>query len=207
MVSHRQTVTPALPRTLPSRSNSSVCQVHADASNFADGITKEQAYEQVLLQAEGLFDGQRNWVCNLANTAALLWHAYKSLPAPSSRVNWAGFYVLDPAAPASEPRLVLGPFQGKVACQTIAFGRGVCGAAAAARATQLVADVDQFPGHIACDGDSRSEIVVPVVVVAGAAAKLVAIIDVDCADLAGFDDVDKAYLERLADLLARSCDW
>ncbi|GAP85821.2 putative gaf domain nucleotide-binding protein [Rosellinia necatrix] len=176
--------------------------VHADASNFAAGVTKQEAYEQVLLQAEGLFDDQRNWVCNLANTASLLWHAYKSLPAPSSEVNWAGFYTLD-ARKTAKPQLILGPFQGKVACQTIVFGRGVCGTAASARATQLVPDVEKFPGHIACDGDSRSEIVVPVVV----GDKVVAIIDVDCAVLDGFDDVDRLYLEKLAALVGRSCDW
>ncbi|TDZ26751.1 Free methionine-R-sulfoxide reductase [Colletotrichum orbiculare MAFF 240422] len=181
--------------------------VHADASNFASGVTKEQAYEQVLLQAEGLFYEQRNWVCNLSNTASLLWHAYHSLPAPSSSVNWAGFYVLDPSstAPSADPKpsLILGPFQGKVACQTIPFGRGVCGAAAATRETQLVPDVDAFPGHIACDGDSKSEIVVPVVV----EGKLVAIIDVDCAEADGFDEVDRVWLEKLAALLAKSSDW
>ncbi|KAI1116383.1 GAF domain-like protein [Nemania sp. NC0429] len=193
--------------------------VHADASNFAEGVTKEEAYEQVLLQAEGLFDGQRNWVgelCtyllthafhfNLANTASLLWHAYKSLPSPSNQVNWAGFYTLDPQETA-KPQLILGPFQGKVACQTIVFGRGVCGAAASARATQLVPDVEAFPGHIACDGDSKSEMVVPVVVGEGEAGRVVAIIDVDCAELNGFDEVDQRYLEQLAALLARSCDW
>ncbi|KAI0431681.1 GAF domain-like protein [Xylaria sp. FL1042] len=181
--------------------------VHADASNFADGVTKEEAYEQVLLQAEGLFDGQRNWVCNLSNTASLLWHAYKSLPFPSNQVNWAGFYTLD-AQETAKPQLILGPFQGKVACQTIVFGRGVCGAAAATQTTQLVPDVEQFPGHIACDGDSKSEIVVPIVVAgAGDAKKVVAIIDIDCADLNGFDEVDKKYLEQLAELLGRSCDW
>lgn len=74
-------------------------------------------------------------------------------------MNWAGFYVLDPSSPN---QLILGPFQGKVACQTIAFGRGVCGAAAESKQTQLVADVEKFPGHIACDGDSKSEIVVPI---------------------------------------------
>ncbi|KAF9880938.1 gaf domain nucleotide-binding protein [Colletotrichum karsti] len=178
--------------------------VHADASNFASGVTKEQAYEQVLLQAEGLLYEQRNWVCNLSNTASLLWHAYHSLPAPSTSVNWAGFYVLDPSAPPSKPSLILGPFQGKVACQTIPFGRGVCGAAASTRQTQLVPDVHAFPGHIACDGDSRSEIVVPVVAADG---RLVAIIDVDCAEVDGFDEVDRAWLEKLAALLARSSDW
>nr|CAD21368.1 conserved hypothetical protein [Neurospora crassa] len=159
--------------------------VHADASNFAANVTKEEAYQQVLDQAEGLFYEQRNWVCNLSNCAALLWHAFKSLPAPSNQVNWAG------------------PFQGKVACQTIAFGRGVCGAAAATKTTQLVPDVDAFPGHIACDGDSKSEIVVPIVV----DDRVVAIIDVDCAELNGFDEVDKVWLEKLADLVGRSCDW
>ncbi|GKT45103.1 free methionine-R-sulfoxide reductase [Colletotrichum spaethianum] len=184
--------------------------VHADASNFANGVTKEEAYEQVLLQAEGLFDGQRNWVwyANPQTTqpahTSLLWHAYHSLPAPSASVNWAGFYVLDPLSTPAKPSLILGPFMGKVACQTIPFGRGVCGAAAATRETQLVPDVDAFPGHIACDGDSKSEVVVPVVAEGG---KLVAIIDVDCAVTQGFDEVDRVWLEKLAALLAKSCDW
>lgn len=106
-----------------------------------------------------------------------------------------------------KPQLILGPFQGKVACQTIAFGRGVCGAAASSRTTQLVPDVEKFPGHIACDGDSRSEIVVPIVVKNGAESKLVAIIDIDCAVEDGFDQVDQQYLERLAAILAEACDW
>lgn len=147
---------------------------------------------------------------NLSNAAALLWHAYKSLPAPSSDVNWAGFYTLDPRpGPGGRPQLILGPFQGKVACQTIAFGRGVCGAAAETRATQLVPDVDAFPGHIACDSESRSEVVVPVVVPedGDGGGKVVAIIDVDCASPGGFDGVDRVWLEKLAELLARSCDW
>ncbi|KAH7148717.1 GAF domain-like protein [Dactylonectria macrodidyma] len=181
--------------------------VHADASNFAEGVTKEDAYEQVLMQAEGLFAGQRNWV-NLANAASLLWHAYKSLDAPSNDVNWAGFYVLDKSS--QQPQLILGPFHGKVACQTIPFGRGVCGTAAQTGTTQLVKDVESFPGHIACDGDSKSEIVVPIVVDQPGGEgekKVVAIIDIDCAVLDGFDDVDKARLEALAVLLAKSCDW
>jgi L-methionine (R)-S-oxide reductase len=120
---------------------------------------------------------------NFSNTSALLWHAYHSLPFPSSAVNWAGFYFTDPSNPS---RLILGPFQGQVwqcsscrnsaihvdcmdtdtaqvACQIIAFGRGVCGTAAATQTTQLVEDVEKFPGHIACDGASKSEIVVPIV--------------------------------------------
>ncbi|KAF4458033.1 GAF protein [Fusarium austroafricanum] len=153
--------------------------VHADASNFAEGVTKEEAYEQVLWQAEGLITDQRNWV---------------------------RFYVLDKSS--QDPQLILGPFQGKVACQTIKFGKGVCGAAAATRETQLVRDVEEFPGHIACDGDSKSEIVVPILVTQDdGSKKLVAIIDIDCAELNGFDEVDKVNLEQLAALLAVSCDW
>ncbi|PQE21039.1 GAF domain nucleotide-binding protein [Rutstroemia sp. NJR-2017a WRK4] len=195
-----------------------IALVHADASNFSSGVTKEEAYTQVLEQAEALFDGQRNWVCipfshfndfiliyykvcNLSNTASLLWHAYKSLPSPSSEVNWAGFYTLDPSSPTNT--LILGPFQGKVACQTISFARGVCGAAASTQTTQLVPDVEQFPGHIACDAESQSEIVVPIL----SNGSLKAIIDIDCAVKGGFDEVDKKWLEQLADLVGRSCDW
>lgn len=97
---------------------------------------------------------------NFSNTASLLWHAYHSLPGPSSSVNWSGFYFLNPSKPQ---QLLLGPFHGQVACQTINFGRGVCGAAAKTQQTQLVPDVEKFPGHIACDGASKSEIVVPII--------------------------------------------
>lgn len=127
---------------------------------------------------------------NLSNVASLLWHAYASLPAPSSSVNWAGFYIRDDkfptlASPVSSPPLpgapgyggvtisttytssedqvlLLGPFHGKPACQEIRFGKGVCGTAAEQRRTVIVPDVLKFPGHIACDAESRSEIVVPI---------------------------------------------
>ncbi|MCJ1396285.1 hypothetical protein MMC18_009174 [Xylographa bjoerkii] len=206
--------------------------VHADAATFQPDVSKQEAYTQVMEQAAALFEGQRNWVAqsymldnsfeseailnstlllldslltpmprsNLANTASLLWHAYKALPAPLSSVNWSGFYVLDPL---NSRQLILGPFHGKIACQTIAFHKGVCGAAAATGTTQLVPDVDAFPGHIACDGDSRSEIVVPVKV----DGRVVAIIDVDCVVLNGFDAEDRKGLEELADLLSKNCDW
>jgi putative methionine-R-sulfoxide reductase with GAF domain len=111
-----------------------------------------------------------------------------------------GFYTLNAGNPN---QLILGPFQGKVACQTIAFSRGVCGKAAATAETQLVPDVEAFPGHIACDGDSKSEIVVPIVV----DSKVVAIIDIDCAVLDGFDEVDRIWLEKLATLLGKACEW
>ncbi|XPS79023.1 L-methionine (R)-S-oxide reductase [Ascochyta lentis] len=174
--------------------------VHADASAFADGLTKQEVYAQVLEQARALFDGQRNWVSNFSNTASLLWHAYHSLPGPSSSVNWSGFYFLNPS---NSQQLLLGPFHGQVACQTIAFGRGVCGAAAQTKQTQLVPDVEKFPGHIACDGASKSEIVVPIV----KDGKVVAIIDIDCAEENGFNEEDQTALEELAVLLAESCDF
>jgi L-methionine (R)-S-oxide reductase len=111
-----------------------------------------------------------------------------------------GFYVLDPT---TDRQLILGPFHGKVACQTITFSRGVCGLAASTQETQLVPDVDIFPGHIACDGASKSELVVPVV----RGGQTVAVIDIDCATPGAFDDVDKYYLQILAGILAAACDW
>ncbi|KAK4645463.1 uncharacterized protein QC763_201630 [Podospora pseudopauciseta] len=178
--------------------------VHADATNFSPNLTKPEAYQQLLDEVEGLCYEQRNWVCNLSNTSSLLWHLYRSLPSPSSSVNWAGFYVHDHTSPPTKPRLILGPFQGKVACQTINFGRGVCGTAAATQTTQLVPDVEQFPGHIACDSSSKSEIVVPIMV---EGKGVVGIIDIDCTVENGFDQIDKEYLEKLADFLAKSSDW
>ncbi|GKZ18282.1 hypothetical protein AbraIFM66951_000840 [Aspergillus brasiliensis] len=192
---------------------------HADSSYFGAGNgSKSEVYTQVLEQAQGLVYGQRNWVSNFSNVASLLWHAYAALPAPSSAVNWAGFYIRQDKFPvlgatpaASEdssndnkkPVLLLGPFQGRPACQEIRFGRGVCGTAAEKRETVVVPDVLNFPGHIACDASSRSEIVVPIL----SKGETVAIIDIDCAEPDGFDDEDKKYLEELAALLAESCDW
>ncbi|KAJ2974186.1 hypothetical protein NUW58_g8738 [Xylaria curta] len=165
--------------------------VHADASNFAEGVTKEEAYEQVLLQAKGLFDGQRNWV--IPTTTQQPSELGRLLHARSARDGHA----------AAHPRPV--PGQGGVPDDPLRPRRVRHGAST--RTTQLVPDVEKFPGHIACDGDSKSEIVVPIVVGEGDAGKVVAIIDVDCADLNGFDEVDRKYLERLAVLLARGCDW
>ncbi|KAL2051349.1 hypothetical protein ABVK25_008401 [Lepraria finkii] len=101
------------------------------------------------------------------------------------------------------PSLILGPFHGRPACQSIAFGRGVCGTAAAEKRTVRVEDVSEFPGHIACDEGSRSEIVVPLLV----GGEVVAIIDIDCAVIGGFDEIDEEGLGKLAELLAASCDW
>lgn len=127
--------------------------MHADSSNFTAGSTKEQVYSHVLEAAAALFAEERNWVANLANSASLLWHGLKSLPSPSCRVNWAGFYVVDKR---NKNRLILGPFHGKVACQTIEIGKGVCGTAAESRKTQLVRNVHEFANHIACDSETNS---------------------------------------------------
>jgi len=173
---------------------------HAEASNFVAGIQKQDAYAQVLESMKSLAEDQRNWVCNTANAASLLWHMFKSLPIPSSAVNWTGFYVLDPKDPT---QLILGPFQGKVACQTIKIGKGVCGTVAENGESLVLEDVETFPGHIACDGDSKSEAVIAI----RAGGKIVGVIDIDCAELKGFDEIDRKGLEDLACLIADCCDW
>lgn len=106
-----------------------------------------------------LAEAQTNWVCNLANASSLLWHMYHSLWPPSSSVNWAGFYVVDQM---DRRQLILGPFHGKVACQTITIGKGACGKVAEEGKTLLLTDIEEFPDHIACDGNSKSEIVTPI---------------------------------------------
>lgn len=175
--------------------------VHAEASTFAQDVTKRQVYEQIMQQADALFDGQRNWVANTANAASLLWHGLHALPPPSSAVNWAGFYVIDAKQPS---QLILGPFHGQVACQTIALGRGVCGQAAASGRTTLVEDVHIHPDHIACDSGTQSEIVVPIISECG---DVLGVVDIDCTELRGFDEEDRVWLEKLAALLATACDW
>lgn len=115
-------------------------------------------------------------------------------------LNTLGFYTRQSTR---ENQLILGPFHGMVACVTIDFGRGVCGAAAASKQTVVVPDVDAFPGHIACDSASKSEIVVPIV----HRNRLEAVIDLDCGVLNGFDEKDRLGLQRIADLLASTCDW
>lgn len=151
----------------------------------AAAISKTDLYGDLLAAADGLTAGERDPVANMANVAALLW---EFLP----DVNWTGFYR------AIEGELVLGPFAGRPACIRIPFGQGVCGAAAASGETQLVADVHAFPGHIACDAASRSELVVPVV----REGAVVAVIDLDSPELARFDEEDAAGIEALARLLA-----
>jgi len=147
----------------------------------ARGGSKSDLHAGLRDAALAITDGERDAVANMANLAALLWQFLPDL-------NWAGFYR------RIGDELVLGPFAGKPACVRIPVGGGVCGRAAAEGTTQIVPDVDAFPGHIACDSRSASEIVVPVFDAAGA---LIAVFDVDGTTPAAFDEVDQAALEQL----------
>jgi GAF domain-containing protein len=145
---------------------------------------KTELYRDLLSALDGLTGDEPDAIANMANAAALLWEYLPDL-------NWAGFYR------NVDGGLVLGPFQGKAACIRIAFGSGVCGAAAATRTSQLVADVHAFPGHIACDAASNSELVVPIVV----DGKLIGVLDLDSPTHARFDAEDQAGCEALVALL------
>ena len=141
-------------------------------------------YTLLCSQLRALTDGVPHFVANLANASALLWHSMEDL-------NWAGFYLMEGG------QLVLGPFQGKTACIEIPVGKGVCGTAVAQRATQLVPDVHAFPGHIACDSASNSEIVVPIF----RNGEVAAVLDIDSPSLGRFDEADKAGLEQFVKVL------
>jgi GAF domain-containing protein len=147
-------------------------------------VDKAARYAALLIEIEAVVGGEGNFVARMATTASMLAAAFETY-------FWTGFYVVDPSRPGE---LVIGPYQGSLGCLRIAVGRGVCGAAAASCATVIVPDVHAFPGHIACDPRSRSEIVVPVVDRRG---ELIAVLDVDSDELASFDDVDREGLEAI----------
>lgn len=142
---------------------------------------KATLYAELVQQASGLMQGETSLIANAANFAALVYNAVPD-------VNWAGFYLFDGT------ELVVGPFQGKPACIRIALGRGVCGTAAQTRETQLIRDVHEFDGHIACDAASNSEIVVPLVKADGS---LLGVWDVDSPSVGRFDDEDRQGMEAL----------
>lgn len=148
---------------------------------------KPQLYAQIAAQVEALTSGERDLIANLANTASLVYHSMADL-------NWAGFYLL------RNGELVVGPFQGKPACVRIAMGKGVCGTAAARRATVIVANVHEFAGHIACDSASNSEIVLPLV----RGNELIGVLDIDSPKLARFDAEDQAGLEQVVAMLMKA---
>ena len=145
---------------------------------------KAARYAEVEAEILAVLDGEPNLTARMATVSSMLADAFEHF-------FWTGFYVVDPD---KADELVVGPYQGTMGCLRIAFGRGVCGAAAAARATQIVEDVHAFPGHIACDSRSESEIVVPVLNASGA---LIAVFDVDATVKAAFDAEDRTALERL----------
>lgn len=149
--------------------------------------TREENYELVLKQLQALIADEPNFIANLSNASALL-NVFLT------EVNWVGFYLTDES---KQDMLVLGPFQGLPACVRIPFGRGVCGTAASSIQTQLVADVHAFPGHIACDAASQSEIVVPMVL----DGKVIGVLDIDSPIKDRFDELDKVYLEKFVSIL------
>ena len=143
-------------------------------------------YRTLCQNVAGLIGGVPHLIANLANTSAAAWEAMED-------INWIGFYLME------DGKLVLGPFQGRPACIEIALHRGVCGAAVTTGQTQLVTDVHAFPGHIACDAASRSEVVVPI----RARGEIVAVLDVDSPTPGRFTQADKAGLEQLASVIER----
>jgi L-methionine (R)-S-oxide reductase len=151
-----------------------------------EAADKATLYKDLAAALEALIGDERDGTANMANAAALIW---ESLP----DINWVGFYR------NVDGELVLGPFQGRPACIRIPFGQGVCGAAAATREVQLVEDVHAFPGHIACDSASNSEIVVPII----RNGELVAVLDIDSPSHARFDEEDRAGCVKLGEILSR----
>ncbi len=151
---------------------------------------RREADALLLAQTRSLLDGERDWLANLSQFTALVDEGMADL-------NWAGFYM------ARDRELVLGPFQGRVACVRIPFDRGVCGACATTRAVQIVPDVHAFPGHIACDSASRSELVLPVV----REGRLLAVFDLDSPSEGRFDEADAACLEAMLAVLVDGTGW
>jgi len=152
--------------------------------------SKREHYEDLCSQARGLMAGEPDMIANAANFSALIYHSLPDL-------NWSGFYLYD------GNELVVGPFQGKPACIRIALGRGVCGTAAQTHQTQVVRDVHDFDGHIACDAASQSEIVVPLIRADGS---LLGVWDVDSPSIARFDDEDRAGMEALCAVFMAAID-
>lgn len=151
---------------------------------------KTQMYKLLLSQMKALLEGEQDITANLANASAFLNEALNN-------INWVGFYLM------KNNELLLGPFQGKVACVHISVGKGVCGTAVLENKTQLVDDVHRFPGHIACDSASNSEIVIPL----RCNGKVVGVLDIDSPLLGRFDSEDASGLEKLAAAIEEACDW
>ncbi len=147
-------------------------------------LSDKEKYITLIPQVENLMNEEDNYLSNLANFTAAVKQSF-------DKVSWVGFYLFD------GNKLVLGPFQGKVACTNIDIGNGVCGVSVERRETIIVKDVDEFPGHIACDSESRSEIVVPII----NDENLIGVLDLDSTSYNSFDETDKFYLEKLIEIL------
>jgi L-methionine (R)-S-oxide reductase len=161
-----------------------------ELATLPDAGNKQDLYRSIAQQLTGLLEGERDGIANAANMAALI---HGSLP----DLNWAGFYFL-----RGEAELVLGPFQGKPACVRIRMGRGVCGTAAESRKSLVVPDVDAFPGHIACDSASRSELVVPLI----KNGQVLGVLDLDSPTPARFDEDDQKGCEELVRIFLDATD-
>jgi GAF domain-containing protein len=147
---------------------------------------KEELYKSLIPIFKSLIDDEKEWISLLSNFSAVLKQSFDTF-------SWVGFYLL------KDGRLILGPFQGKVACSLIEIGKGVCGTAFKERRTIVVEDVDKFPGHIACDENSRSEIVVPVFL----DEEVIGVLDIDSYNYSNFDKIDQKYLEELVSILSK----
>mgnify|MGYP002853147808 CR=1 FL=1 len=146
--------------------------------------TKEEQYAMLYEQIKGVLSGETDLIANMANVAAMIQATFNFW--------WTGFYRVVSVGAATE-QLVLGPFQGPLACSRIALGRGVCGTAWQRKQTIVVSNVDEFEGHIACSSESKSEIVVPII----REEKVIAVLDIDSAQLATFDSIDQVWLEKI----------
>lgn len=160
---------------------------HISKKNYA---TKAELYADLNQQLAEILADETHWIPNLSNASALLWHVLDD-------INWAGFYI------AKKNKLFLGPFQGLPACTGIEFGSGVCGTAALTRETQVVPNVNEFPGHIACDGETKSEIVVPLIW----EDEVVGVLDIDSPIYDRFDAEDAKGLEVFAAIILKSVNW
>jgi len=152
--------------------------------------SKEERYDYLNMMLEGLISEEKDWLANLSNASALMWMLMED-------INWVGFYLY------KNSELVLGPFQGKPACTHIEIGKGVCGTAAGTRITQLVRDVHEFPGHIACDSESNSEIVVPII----KNNNLIGVLDIDSPILNAFNEEDQKFIEKSVSILVKYIEF
>ena len=159
-------------------------------SSIAYPTDKAERYDLIIAQVKALTEGVAHPIANLANTAALLWQGMPD-------INWCGFYLMDKGA------LMLGPFCGLPACIKIPLGRGVCGTAAQQDQIQRIYDVHEFPGHIACDSASNSEIVIPLHV----DGRVVGVLDIDSPEIGRFDETDQEKLLQITRHLESCCDW